>query len=157
MKGYHFFSILIICLYLIGGCSSEKRRIIPTYNYGGYTIKLGKSEVKSKNESVTIRGHVYDVKTGKPLSNATVSSGCFKFQTTSDGEYSYRTRNIKDSYFYMEVIVYPYKPIDTYYIDIYNRKEIVVDFYLEMDLRPMVDCETGWSHDQMQKELNNLK
>ncbi|SHM49666.1 hypothetical protein SAMN05444484_106233 [Flavobacterium chilense] len=164
MKKYKL--IILVCLIILVGCSSLKNKL-PTSNKGRYTVMLGKYKSKSENQTVTlgeqvfdvvtIRGHVFDVKTGKPLSNATVIEGCFKFQTTSEGEYSFKTRNLKDNSFYMEAIVYPYRPVDTDIINIYNRKEVIIDFYLAIDDRPMFDCTTGWSHDQMQKELNNLK
>ncbi|MNQ57116.1 hypothetical protein D3C85_712610 [compost metagenome] len=166
MKKYTFI-LLIVCLFVSAGCSSLKRKL-STNNKGRYTVTLGKYKSKNENQTVTlggqvfdvvtIRGHVFDVKTGKPLSNATVIEGCFKFQTTSEGEYSFKTRNLNNNSFYMEAIVYPYRPVDTDIIDIYNRKEVIIDFYLAIDDRPMFDCEGGAETlKRMQKELNNLK
>lgn len=59
----------------------------------------------------------------------------------------------------MEAIVYPYLAVETDFVDIYNRKEVIVDFYLIQDLRPFPDCvgSGGETHKRMQKELNNLK
>jgi hypothetical protein len=156
MKKYKFI-LALITLFIIAGCYSVTGQLLPSSNKGRYSVTLGESEIKSEDKTVTIRGHVFDIKTGKPLNDATVIAGCFKFQTTPQGEYSFRTTNINGPYFYMEAFVYPYRPVDTDIINIYNRKEVIIDFYLAIDDRPMFDCTTGWTHDQMQKELNNLK
>ncbi|MFH6943789.1 hypothetical protein [Flavobacterium sp. FlaQc-50] len=58
----------------------------------------------------------------------------------------------------MEAVVFPYLPVQTDYIDIYNKKEAIKDFYLIMDLRPLFDCvRKEVMYDRMQDELNNLK
>ncbi|MFD2941510.1 hypothetical protein [Flavobacterium notoginsengisoli] len=156
MKKYKFI-IVISCLFILAGCSCIKRKMMPTNNKGGYIVKLGKHEIKTENESVTVRGHVYDVKTNKPLNNATLITGCFKFQTTSEGEYSFRTRNLKGDAFFMIAVVYPHRAVETDYVDIYNRKEVIIDFYLAMDERPIIECEGVETLKRMQNELNNLK
>lgn len=156
MKKYKFM-LVITCLFILVGCSSVTGQLLPTNNKGGYKVILGEQEIKTEDESVTIRGHVYDVKTGKALSDATLLTGCFKFQTTTDGEYSFRTRNLKGDAFFMMAVVYPYRAVETDYVDIYNRKEVIIDFYLALDERPLLECAGGGAHERMQKELNNLK
>jgi hypothetical protein len=55
-------------------------------------------------------------------------------------------------------LFFSYLPVGTDYIDMYNKKEAIKDFYLIMDLRPLFDCvPKGVMYDQMQDELNNLK
>ncbi|WP_166920719.1 hypothetical protein [Flavobacterium poyangense] len=159
MKKDRFFLTLFLCLFVLIGCVSTKEKLISTYNSGGYTVVLSKDKLKNLEEDVIIRGHVYDVKTGKPLSNVQVTSGCFKFQTTSEGEYSFRSRNLEEGFFYVEAVVYPYLAVETDYIDIYNRKEVVIDFYLAESNRPLIECEGvgGEWHKRKQDELNNLK
>ncbi|MNF88046.1 hypothetical protein D3C84_705290 [compost metagenome] len=57
----------------------------------------------------------------------------------------------------MMAVVYPYRAVETDYVDIYNRKEIIIDFYLALDERPFLECVGGGTLERMQKELNNLK
>jgi hypothetical protein len=58
----------------------------------------------------------------------------------------------------MEAVVFPYLSVETDYIDMYNKKEAIKDFYLIMDLRPLFDCvQKEVMRDQKQDELNNLK
>ena len=166
MKKYKIILRMIVFFFVLAGCSSSKRKL-PTGNKGRYTVTLGKYKSKNENQTitlegqvfdvVTIRGQVFDIQTGKPLSNATVIEGCFKFQTTSKGEYSFKTRNLEGNSLYMEAIVYPYRVVETDVINIYNRKEVIINFYLAMDDRPTGDCIGGGALERMQKELNNLK
>jgi len=156
MKKYKSISLLF-ALFILAGCYSVTAQFLPHNNKGLYTVTIGKSEAKNLDDSVTIRGHVFDLKTGRPLKDALVIDGCFKFQTTSDGEYSFRTKNLEHKSFYLEVAAFPYLKLETDYIDLSNKKEVIIDIYLDTDHKSYADCTTGWSHDQMQKELNNLK
>lgn len=156
MKKYKSILLIIGCALIFVGCSTFKRKF-RTNNKGIYTVTFGQHESKSEDETVTIRGHVYDMKTGKPLQFAVASAGCFKFLTTIEGEYSFRTRNLKSKSFNMALSAFPYHAVETDFIDIYNRKEIIIDFYLDTDERPMFDCIQGGAHERMQNDLNNLK
>jgi hypothetical protein len=168
MKKYKSIVLILVCLFM-SGCSVAQTKLTPTNNKGGYTVAIGKGQSGSKPEtvdflikdgtSVTIRGHVFDVKTRKPLSNVQLTDGCFKFFTTEQGEYSFRTRNLQGNSFYLQAVVYPYLAVETDYIDIYNKKEVIVNFYLMIDQRPLFDCSGIGSdrHKQIQDELNNLK
>lgn len=158
--------LLFVCLFIFAGCSSLKRKL-PTNNKGRYMVTVDKNRSKGKNETVnfrgqvfdvvTIRGHVFDLKTRKPLRYAVAKEGCFKFITTADGEYSFKTRNLEGKSFQMELAAMYYHTIETDFIDIYNKKEIIIDFYLAEDTRSFPDCVQGETHELMQKELNNLK
>ncbi|MRX37940.1 hypothetical protein GJU43_01505 [Flavobacterium sp. LC2016-23] len=112
MEKYKFIVLVFVCMFFMMGYSFTQTKLIPTNNKGGYTVTFGEGQIKDKQEtvnflirdgkSVTIKGHVYDVKTSEPLSNAVIV-GCFKFLTTDEGEYSFRTRNLEGDWFYMEV------------------------------------------------------
>jgi len=164
MKKYKF--IILACLFILIGCSSFKRKL-PTHNKGRYMVTVGKKRSIGENNTVsfrgqvfdvvTIRGHVFDLKTHKPLRYAVAKAGCFNFITTADGEYSFKTRNLEGKSFQMNLAAMYYHTIETDFIDIYNKKEIIIDFYLAEDTRSFPDCVQGESHEQMQKELNNLK
>ncbi|MFH6943788.1 hypothetical protein [Flavobacterium sp. FlaQc-50] len=62
-----------------------------TNNKDAYTVTKGLLESKGETvdtllkeaKSVAIRGHIFDVRTGKSLSNAQTTDGCFKFHTTN--------------------------------------------------------------------------
>lgn len=169
MKKFKFIVLVFVFLFLMVGYSFAQVKLIPTNNKGGYTVAFGDGQIKNKEEtvdvfirdgsSVTIRGHVYDVKTGEPLSHALLIDGCYKFLTTDEGEYSFRTRNLEGDSFNMEAAAMFYRSVDTNYINIYNKKEVIIDFYLVMDDRPFSECSGIGSerHKRMQEELNNLK
>ncbi|SHM49584.1 carboxypeptidase-like regulatory domain-containing protein [Flavobacterium chilense] len=158
--------LIIICISIMSSCSSFRRKL-GTNNKGRYIVTVGKNRSKGENETfnfrgqvfdvVTIRGHVFDLKTRKPLRYAVATAGCFKFITTDNGEYSFKTRNIEGKSFQMDLAAMYYHTIETDFIDIYNKKEIIIDFYLAEDSRSFPDCVQGETHEQMQKELNNLK
>lgn len=123
------------------GCSSIKNELIPTYNKGGYKVNAIRVKSKINSDEVTIKGTVFDVKTGKPISPPVLLTvGCLKIQTSSQGEYSFKTQNFKDDYFFIEVISVGYRTIETNFIDIYNKSEVKIDFYLAEDDRPFIDC-----------------
>ncbi|SHM49550.1 hypothetical protein [Flavobacterium chilense] len=105
MKKYKFI-LVTTCLFILAGCSSFKRKF-PTYNKGAYTVTLGQYESKSEDDMVTIRGHVFDMKTGKSLHYAVASAGCFKFLTTDEGEYSFKTRNLKTNFSTWSCLLFP--------------------------------------------------
>ncbi|QOG01888.1 hypothetical protein [Flavobacterium sp. MDT1-60] len=147
MKRYTFI-LLIVCLFVLAGCSSLKRKL-PTNNKGRYMVIVGKNRSKCENETVnfrgqvfdvvTIRGHVFDLKTRKPLQYAVAEAGCFKFLTTADGEYSFKTRNLEGKSFQIDLAAMYYHTIETDFIDIHNKKEIIIDFYLAEDTRSFPD------------------
>ncbi|TEB41399.1 hypothetical protein D0809_25720, partial [Flavobacterium circumlabens] len=99
MKKKIFILLSIISIFILNGCSTKKQ-LMSTNNEGGYTINFGVGKLKKDDEDVIIRGHVFDLKTGKLLSNAKLKTGCFEFRTTSDGEYSFRTRNRQEDSFF---------------------------------------------------------
>ena len=128
----------------MGGCSSIKNELIPTANKGGYKVNVIRVKSKINSDEVTIKGIVFDVKTGKPISPPVLLTvGCLKIQTSSQGEYSFKTQNSKDNYFFIEVISIGYRTIETDFIDIYNKNEVKIDFYLAEDDRPLIDCPPG--------------
>ncbi|TCN60528.1 hypothetical protein D0809_01375 [Flavobacterium circumlabens] len=160
MKINKFIVLMFSCFFFISGGSFAQKKLIPNNNKGGYNLVV--SEEKLKNDDahyVTIRGHVYDLKTEKPLSVAKLIVGCFEFMTTDQGEYSFKTRNQEDEFFYVEVFAFLYRPVETNYINIYNKKEVIIDFYLAEDDRPFLECSAigGETHKRKQEELNNLK
>ncbi|MGL5112584.1 MAG: hypothetical protein ACRC6O_08105 [Flavobacterium sp.] len=141
MQFFYRFLLFIVFLCVFTGCTSFKNKLIPTANQGGYTVYGVRSKSKIKSDEVTIHGTVFDVKTGKPLTPPVqLTIGCFKIQTSSQGEYSFKTQNFKDDYFFIEVISVGYRTIETNFIDIYNKNEVQIDFYLSEDDRPLIDC-----------------
>jgi len=139
MKKQMIFLLLFNYLMIFCGCSSFKKELIPTYNKGGYTINIVKNKMNS--DEVTIKGTVFDIKTGKAISPPVLMTvGCRKIQTSSQGEYSFKTPNVKRDYFFIKVISIGYKTIETSFIDLYNKNEVKIDFYLVEDDIPFIDC-----------------
>jgi hypothetical protein len=131
--------ILLVFVLIMSGCSSTKNKLISTANKGGYKVHVNKTKTNYSDE-VIIKGRVFDLNTGIPISDAQVTLGCNKIQTSSLGEYSFKTKNSSYSHYFLEVIYFSYKPILTDYLDLTNINEVKIDFYLAKDDRPLIDC-----------------
>jgi len=134
--------ILLVFVLIMSGCSSTKNKLIPTANKGGYKINVIKSKSIINSDDVIIKGTVFDIETGKPISPPVLLTiGCIKIQASSQGEYSYKTKNFKYDYFFIEVISIGYKSVITDYFDLTGKNEVKIDFYLTQDDRPFIHCE----------------
>lgn len=143
MKKHISLLLILACLLVLSGCYSLKNDLIPTYNSGGYKIINSKEKSTKNSNELTISGKVYDIKTGKLLNNATVLAPCIRIQVSSKGEYAIKTKNSTYSNYFIEVVSLGYKTIQTNFIDLKNKKEINIDFYLNEDDRPLINCEGG--------------
>ncbi|MFV5684055.1 hypothetical protein ACM55I_01260 [Flavobacterium sp. GB2R13] len=141
MKKFDHIILLFIFLLVFGGCSSIKNELIPTANKGGYKVKVIKTKPKINSDELTIKGTVFDVKTGNPISYTILKVGCIEIHASSQGEYSYKTKNFKYDYFFIEVNSVGYKTIITNFLDLTNKNEVKIDFYLAEEDRPIIECE----------------
>ena len=133
--------ILFAFVMILNGCSSTNSKLIPTANKGGYKVNVIKSKSKINSDDVIIKGTVFDIETGKLISPPVLLTiGCIKIQASSQGEYSYKTKNFKYDYFFIEVISIGYKSVITDYLDLTNINEVKIDFYMVQDDRPFIDC-----------------
>ena len=135
---------MFVCILAVSGCSSVKDQLLPAYNNGRYTIETTK--LKSDSSSlVTISGTFFDIKTKKPITNfpaLTLKYGCNQAQISDQSTFSFKVDNsIRDDYFYLRAIGFMYYTIETNFIDIYNKNEIKIDFYLAEYDRPFIHCE----------------
>jgi hypothetical protein len=132
---------LVALLIVLGGCSTTNNKLIPTANRGGYTIDVVKTKSKINSGEVSIKGTVFDVNTGAPLqSPILLKVGCLKIQASSQGNYSFKTNNFNDDYFFIEVISIGYKSVVTNFLDLKNKNELIINFYLAEDDRPLIEC-----------------
>ena len=132
---------LIALLIVLGGCSTTNNKLIPTANKGGYTIDVVKSKSKTNSDEVIIKGTIFDVITGAPVETpVTLKVGCLKVQVSSKGNYSFTTKNFKNDYFFIEVISIGYKSVVTNFLDLKNKNELIINFYLAEDDRPLIEC-----------------
>lgn len=127
---------------VLASCS-VKNDLIPTSNKGGYKIINSKEKSKKNFNEIIISGKVYDLKTGKPLNNVTLLASCLRIQVSSKGEYSFKIENSTYNNYFIKVISFGYKTIETNFIDLKNTNEINIDFYLTEDDRPLINCEVG--------------
>jgi hypothetical protein len=139
IKNYNL--ILTIFFVALNGCSSLKKELILTQNKGGYTVKVVKTNSKTNTNNLKITGKVFDLANGNTLSNAELHIGCYKIKTSSQGEYTFETTNFNNNLFYMEAIFIGYKTIQTDFINLTNKNEIHIDFFLSEDDRPLINCE----------------
>ena len=139
MKKINLNLILLVFVLIFGGCSSIKNKLIPTANKGGYKVNVIKTKTNNSDE-VIIKGTVFDVETGIPISDAQVTLGCVKILTSNQGKYSFKTKNSTYNHYFLEVIYLSYKSILTDYLDLTNKNEVKIDFYLAQDDRPLIEC-----------------
>ncbi len=141
MKKINLYLILLVFVLAFGGCTTFKNKLIPTANIGGYKVNVIKSKSKINSDNIIIKGTVFDIETGKPISTSVLLTiGCINIQTSSQGEYFYKTQNFKEDYFFIEVNALGYKTIGTDFLDLTNKNEVKIDFYMAKDDRPLIDC-----------------
>ncbi|RMZ51631.1 hypothetical protein EB822_01495 [Flavobacteriaceae bacterium PRS1] len=127
-------------MFLLISCSTIKNELIPTDNIGGYKIEL-KQNSNIEPIEIHIFGKVIDVKTKEPISHTQLILGCFKAQTSGDGEYSFIFKSTKDTMLYLKAISVGYKTIETKFLNFTNNNYVKIDFYLTEDDRPIINCE----------------
>lgn len=133
--------VLVTLLMILGGCSLVDNKLIPTANKGGYTMDVIKSKSKTNSDELIIKGTVFDVNTGAPVKTPVILKvGCLKVEVSSQGNYSFTTKNFKQDYFFIEVISIGYKSIVTNFLDLTNKNELIINFYLAEDDRPLLEC-----------------
>lgn len=132
--------IILIFLCLLTSCSSSKEKLINTDNKGGYSLMiLDKNEDFQSDDEVIIIGKVVDLVTNDPLVNSELTIGCNKFYTSSDGKYSLKVK--KGETLYIKTSSIGYKKIETSFLNLKQKKSIKIDFFLEEDDRPLINCE----------------
>lgn len=121
----------MICILVCISCKSGNR-IIPSNNDGGYII----SNVGSK-DSLMIQGFVKDVESLNPIPGSVIKLHCTKVYTDDKGYYSIRlTRNLEP--FRLLTSFIGYRSIETK--EFTSNNSLRVDFYLEEDDKPFIDC-----------------
>ena len=134
--------VLMLLIILTAGCASGKKQFLSTNNKGGYSINEHKTTSNDASNESKISGKVFDVRTGNPISNAQLTLGCYKTTTSDKGEFSFIINNIPNyNSFFIETNFIGYKSILTDIINTTNKNGIQIDFYLEEDNRPLINCE----------------
>ena len=128
------FLVLICC-----SCSSIKNGLIPTNNKGGYKIVYLDKNIEIDSDKIHVFGKVVDIKTNTPLSHSQILIGCLKFETTVNGEFSFKI-NKTDIKQHLEISSIGYKKIVTEFLNLKDKNSLKIDFFLEEDDRPMIDC-----------------
>jgi len=120
---------------MITSCKSIHNKLTPTYNNGGYKIKILKKGERPINSKVKIIETVYDKETGEILKDAKVKRD---ISIISEYKLSSKPPKIKDGKkYFFEAIFIGYKSVLTDYIDLSNVIEMEIDFYLVQDDRPL--------------------
>jgi hypothetical protein len=126
---FGYLSILI-------SCSSVEKKLIPTYNKGGYQVNI----LKTNLNDTSIEGKIFNFANGKPISHSEVIIGCLKYKTSSNGEYSFKLNNLSDTFF-IKASSIGYKTVETNFINLNKKGKMRIDFYLIEDDRPLINCE----------------
>ena len=136
------FILALLTMFMIAGCGSLGDQLVSTNNKGGYFIKYIQNRSKVKSDFAHISGKILDVKTNKPISNVKLVLGCYKTTTSDKGEFLFKISSIPNTIpVFIETNSIGYKSILTDSINTTNIKEIVINFYLEEDSRPLINCE----------------
>jgi len=134
------FIFFIVFLAILYSCSSTTKELINTNNKGGYKLMtLDKNKDISSDDEVIIIGKVVDLVTNEPLVNSELTIGCNKFYTSSNGEYSFKIK--KSEILYIKTSSIGYKKIETSFLNFKQKNLIKIDFFLEEDDRPLINCE----------------
>lgn len=141
MRNGNCYILLISFAFVLVGCSSIKKDLIPTNNAGGYKVLVVQKQDKINPDRLIIKGRVLDAKTGKPLQIAVLKIGCSTIKASIKGEYLYETTKSVYKYFFIEAICYSYKSVDAKYLDIQDKDELQIDFYLAEYDNPILNCE----------------
>ncbi|WP_127337712.1 hypothetical protein [Flavobacterium cupreum] len=150
MKKYNCILLICICFLFFNGCVAVKSNLNPTNNKGGYKVAVIKKKIKQNPNELMIKGRVFDVKTGSTLNSETrLDIACSKIPASSKGEYTYKLTVVernkfklsKEDYFFIEAISLGYKTIRTDYLEFDDVNEVQIDFYLEEEDRPLINCE----------------
>lgn len=142
MSKNHLFLMPLSFLFLQLGTAQNTVELIPTFNEGGYTLKVNESK---KSEKVYIYGRVYDIATKKPLDISQVIYGCAKLKTKEGAYFFEQSLNpnqpIDKDLNFFEAQALGYYPVETERFDLSNVDTLHIDFYLMEDLRPLIQCE----------------
>jgi hypothetical protein len=133
---------LLLCILitsLFASCKTEQLSLIPTYNKGGYTFKIYKSEHLRTQDSVYIGGSVYDVTTKELLEGAVVEYGC-AYYGDKLGNYGLKTRAYSIGYPLVSRYI-GYLNIETAPYQFQAGDSVVVNFYIAQDERPLIHCD----------------
>lgn len=134
--------VLMLLIILTAGCASTSKHLLPTNNKGGYLINYYQNRLKDKSDFLYISGKVLDVKTSKPISDVQLILGCYKTITSENGEFHFSINNVpNNNSIFIETNFIGYKSILTDFINTTNTNEIQINFYLEEDTRPLINCE----------------
>ncbi len=131
----------MLLIILIAGCTSARKQLLPTNNKGGYFIRYNKTTSNNITNILKISGRVFDVRTRKTISNTQLLLGCYKTITSENGEFTFRINPSNYNSIFIETNFIGYKSILTDFINTTNTNEIQIDFYLEEDDRPLINCE----------------
>lgn len=136
--------VVLISIFTIIGCVTKSSVLIPTNNIGGYTIEFK----ENKNlKGLYIHGKVLDVRTKKALP-AKITIGCSEADTSKEGYYFFEFPpvlspedrfNLEGNFF--EAYSLGYRIVETRPISFYQKDTLNINFYLEEDLRPLIQCE----------------
>ncbi len=141
MKYLITFSIIAL---LVQGCFNIQPTLTPTYNDGGYNFNKFNSENLLKQDSIIVSGKVISLNKADTNFFATVQLGCNKANTVNSvGNYKLKLRP-SDYKFQLTAISLGYLIVETKPFATIAGDSIIVNFYLEEDKRPLINCEGNY-------------
>ena len=135
-----YFKIYLLLVLVLGfSCVTTKNAMSPTNNLGGYIKTNVVKKLNQNSNEVVVFGKIVNVKTKKPLVNSRVYIGCVKVETNELGQYKFKfNKSIKKQT--VSVSSIGYKKVETLFFDFDVDNLYKIDFFLEEDNRPLLDC-----------------
>ncbi len=132
---------LLVLSLLFAYSSAQSQTLIPTNNKGGYIFE--KKINKEKATLTKIYGHVYSLKDSSEISAAKITLGCTKITTNKDGKFIFQGIYNDLQTNYLQIVSLGYKTVETDFFQIVTGVNLKIDFYLEEDDKPFIDCITN--------------
>ncbi len=135
--------LFLLCLisFLFASFSMKSQTLLPTNNKGGYTLQ--KISGKTNNTTIRINGKAMNLKDNSEISDAKITFICTKVITNKKGEYEFLMRNNDLEKNYLKIIALGFKTVETDFFQIKPGINLKINFYLEEDDKPFIDCVTN--------------
>lgn len=132
------FSILFIILFTI---CAKGQEIHPTKNNGGYIMEKYRNKEGHVNDSINFSGKVLNVKSKEIIPFAKIQLLCRKIEVDSLGNFKFTIAKSEFDRNYLSTSAIGFKTVETDYFQISKNQNILINFYLSEDDRPLVNCE----------------
>lgn len=133
--------ILILIWISLTSMDAVGQDLTPTNNLGGYTMNSKFPQNNNNEDPIVIMGKVKDLESGKAIPFAKIKYLCSKMNVNDKGEFKFigQINDFKRNYLVASAM--GYNPIRTEFFEVSKKMILKVNFYLEEDKLPLINCE----------------